>query len=90
MDQIDILVPLYQCCIIRYSTLEKFVKFHIGPEKLSDAVRQSLSKDLLTPVLNEAHLMALDRRVKIILNKVVECISKKHGEIDRVVIDDGF
>ena len=83
-------MPLYQCCVIRYSTLERLVAFHVGPEHLSDAVRKSQSADPLDPILNEAHLTALDRRVKIILNKVVDCIHRKGEDMDRVVIDDGF
>ncbi|CAH0384329.1 unnamed protein product [Bemisia tabaci] len=50
--------------------------FHNGEKKLSDLMRDSMSRDPVTPVLWEAHLAALDRRVEIILNAVRTCINK--------------
>jgi hypothetical protein len=55
-DEISILAPLYQCCHIRYSTLIKIVKLYLGPERLSDLMRESLAKDSLAPILTEPHL----------------------------------
>lgn len=37
-------------------------------------MRESLAKDPAAPVLWEAHLQALDRRVNILLNTFQECI----------------
>lgn len=42
-------------------------------------MRESLLEDQLTPVLTEPHLLALDRRLQIILKTVEECI-EVHGE----------
>jgi hypothetical protein len=59
---LSILAPVYQCCHIRYSTLIKIVKLYLGPERLSDLMRESLAKDSLAPILTEPHLYALDKR----------------------------
>ncbi|KAG8303189.1 osteoclast maturation [Homalodisca vitripennis] len=48
--------------------------FHNGPVLLSEAMRASMASDPVTPVLWEPHLIALDRRVKIILKAVRDCV----------------
>jgi len=87
-DEISILVPLQQCCQVRYSTLQKLILFDEGPYKLSKLLDYSTSKDPLYPILVGGHLPAVDRRVKIILKELQKCISD-HGW-KKVVIDDGF
>lgn len=47
--------------------------------RLSDMMRESLLEDQLTPILTEPHLLALDRRLQIILRTVEGCI-EAHGE----------
>lgn len=79
-DEISILEPIKQCCIIRSVTLKKLLQFNNGPVHLSDAMRMSLGKDPVSPVLADAHLKALDRRVTIILNTVRGCLSNKKVE----------
>ncbi|XP_045476439.1 extracellular serine/threonine protein CG31145 [Harmonia axyridis] len=75
-DEISILAPILQCCMLRESTLQKLIRFHNGPIKLSEAMRQSMAKDPLTPILWEPHLVALDRRVEIILKGMRDCVQK--------------
>lgn len=41
---------------------------------LSRAMRESLAKDPVAPILWEPHLDALDRRVNIILKAIRDCI----------------
>ena len=53
---------------------------------LSDLLRQSLSFDLLTPVLTEAHLLSMDRRLRIVLQTVDKCI-QEHGT-EYVLVDN--
>jgi hypothetical protein len=60
-DEISILAPLYQCCHISYSAFIKIVKLYLGPERLSDLMRESLAKNSLAPNLTEPHLYALDK-----------------------------
>ena len=83
------MAALYQCCLIRHSTLRTLLAYERGPVKLSSVMRDSLYHDKLKPILLEPHLLALDRRVKIILKIVYRCV-QKNGSFDKVVVDDGF
>lgn len=86
-DYMDILAPLKQCCLIKYSTFLKLVKLYIGPDKLSHLMRTSLEKDPLNPILVEPHLKALDRRVIQILKTVYTCLHTKN-KFTEVIIND--
>ncbi|VVC24292.1 Hypothetical protein CINCED_3A020534 [Cinara cedri] len=72
-DEPSILAPIIQCCHIRKSTLEKLLSFH-NEKKLSERLRESMAEDPLTPILWEPHLVALDRRVGFVLQKIRECL----------------
>jgi hypothetical protein len=96
-DELSILAPLQQCCLIRRTTLKSLLHFNTGTMQsgshtsghhlhqndnqvfvsLSDAMRQSLSSDPVSPVLSEANLQALDRRVFLILSTIRDCLSVK-------------
>jgi len=89
-DEESILAPLYHCCLIRLSTLLTLFQFHDGPQHLSDAMRKSLSHDVLPGVLHEGHLKALDRRLRRILVTVYNCIetdSTRSEPIEEKIID---
>ena len=58
--------------------------------KLSDALRKGMADDPANPVLTEGHLLALDRRIRIILNTIHDCIERNGGSHDNVILDDGF
>lgn len=49
-------------------------RFHNGPKPLSQLMRESMASDPVAPVLWEPHLIALDRRVSIILTALRHCI----------------
>ncbi|XP_076324987.1 extracellular serine/threonine protein CG31145-like isoform X1 [Tachypleus tridentatus] len=85
-DEVSILAPIYQCCLIRQSTLKQMLELYLGPERLSSLMRKSLSKDPVNPVLTEAHLLALDRRLRIILDVIRDCLQEKRP--DEVIIYD--
>jgi len=87
-DEISILAPLYQCCMVRFSTVSKLLSFHSGPVQLSAALNASLVTDPITPVLTDPHLLALDRRVSLVLQTVRECISGAEKEDDVVFFKD--
>lgn len=48
--------------------------FKSGPKPLSQLMRESMASDPAAPILWEAHLKALDRRVDTLLNVFRECI----------------
>ena len=88
-DEIKLLAPLYQCCMIRLSTVERLLQLYSGPDRLSDVMRRSLEADDLESVLTEAHLVSLDRRLYIVLEEIYRCSQKVEG-IHAVFIDDGL
>ncbi|GAB6029056.1 hypothetical protein CHUAL_004842 [Chamberlinius hualienensis] len=87
-DEMSILAPFYQCCLIRQSTLKRLMVLHTSPTKLSGLVEQSLQNDPVSPVLTRPHLKALDRRLSIVLSVVRDCVNKVKSEYRQVIIDD--
>uniref|UniRef100_A0A672LSM4 FAM20 C-terminal domain-containing protein n=1 Tax=Sinocyclocheilus grahami TaxID=75366 RepID=A0A672LSM4_SINGR len=85
-DEVSILAPLTQCCMIKRSTLFRLKLLAQSEYRLSDVMRASLSRDPLTPVLTEDHLQALDRRLGQVLRTLGKCV-KKLGEPQVVITD---
>ncbi|XP_051798124.1 extracellular serine/threonine protein kinase FAM20C-like [Acanthochromis polyacanthus] len=86
-DEPSILAPLQQCCRIRRSTLLRLRLLALPDFRLSDVMRESLARDPLAdaaPLLSEAHLSALDRRLAAVLQVVHTC-EEKHSD---VIYDD--
>ncbi|XP_019732937.1 extracellular serine/threonine protein kinase FAM20C-like [Hippocampus comes] len=82
-DELSILAPLQQCCRIRRSTLLRLRLLSDPYFRLSDVMRQSLAQDPLeavAPLLSEAHLAALDRRLATVLH-VVETCEEQHTDV---------
>uniref|UniRef100_A0AAQ5YA72 FAM20 C-terminal domain-containing protein n=1 Tax=Amphiprion ocellaris TaxID=80972 RepID=A0AAQ5YA72_AMPOC len=89
-DEPSILAPLQQCCRIRRSTLLRLRLLALPDFRLSDVMRESLAQDPLAdaaPLLSEAHLSALDRRLAAVLQVVHTCQEKHtdviHDDLDR-------
>ncbi|KAL6095285.1 fam20c [Pungitius sinensis] len=76
-DEISILVPLSQCCRVRKSTHLRLQLLAKEEYKLSLLVAESLVRDRLSPVLIQPHLDAMDRRLRLVLNMLSECIEKE-------------
>mgnify|MGYP002653246211 CR=1 FL=1 len=55
---------------------------------MPDLMRKSLTSDPVSPILTEAHLQALDRRLAIILESIRQCSLRR--PIEDILIDDGF
>ncbi|XP_063164205.1 extracellular serine/threonine protein kinase FAM20C-like [Candoia aspera] len=85
-DEMSILTPLQQCCIIKKSTFLRLQLLATEAYRLSDIMRESLASDPLSPVLLEPHLEALDRRLKKILAMVGSC--KEADGHKEVIVDD--
>lgn len=43
---------------------------------MGEALRRSMARDPIAPILWEPHLEALDRRVEIILKAIRDCLQK--------------
>lgn len=74
-DEIGILSALKKCCVIRHQTYIRLHQLHGGV--LSNVLTKLLAKDPIAPVLSEAHILALDRRVDIIIDIVKQCIARE-------------
>ncbi|XP_053813689.1 extracellular serine/threonine protein kinase FAM20C isoform X2 [Vidua macroura] len=85
-DELSILVPLNQCCRIRKSTYLRLQLLAKEEYKLSLLMKESLLKDKIAPVLYQPHLEAMDRRLRIVLKAVSDCIEK--DGYDNVVEND--
>ncbi|KAM8729915.1 extracellular serine/threonine protein kinase FAM20C [Acanthopagrus latus] len=76
-DELSILVPLTQCCRVRKSTHLRLQLLAKEEYKLSVLMAESLVRDRLSPILIQPHLEAMDRRLRLVLNAMSECIEKE-------------
>jgi hypothetical protein len=60
-------------------------RYHGGPKKLSEAMRESMGPDPINPVLWEPHLYALDRRVAIVLQTIRDCLKSSPENPEKVI-----
>ncbi|XP_069983839.1 glycosaminoglycan xylosylkinase-like [Penaeus vannamei] len=77
VDYMDILASLLQCCRLRAATHARLVLLSGGG--LSRALRELLRLDPLAPVLADAHLRALDRRLAHVLAALSACSEREGG-----------
>ncbi|XP_048870787.1 extracellular serine/threonine protein kinase FAM20C-like isoform X1 [Brienomyrus brachyistius] len=76
-DEASILVPLSQCCRVKKSTHLRLQLLAREEFKLSTLMAESLLRDRLTPVLIQPHLEAMDRRLRLVLKVLSDCIEKE-------------
>ncbi|KAK5605592.1 Extracellular serine/threonine protein kinase fam20c [Crenichthys baileyi] len=76
-DEMSILVPLVQCCRVRKSTHLRLQLLAKEEYKLSVLMAESMTRDRLNPILIQLHLDAMDRRLRLVLNALSECIDKE-------------
>uniref|UniRef100_A0A2M4AUP5 Putative conserved secreted protein n=1 Tax=Anopheles triannulatus TaxID=58253 RepID=A0A2M4AUP5_9DIPT len=76
VDHLDILAPLYQCCMIRRTTWIRLTTFSGGA--LTELLREIDRLDTLQPLLTEAHYQAIERRLLYVFSTVELC-RQKHG-----------
>jgi len=82
VDFLDILAPLYQCCKIRKSLYARLELLEQG--SLSTLIKDITLKEALYPLLTDAHLNAINRRLSIVL-RVVELCTELNGWDDVLV-----
>ncbi|XP_064171247.1 extracellular serine/threonine protein kinase FAM20C [Anguilla rostrata] len=75
-DEVSILVPLSQCCRVKKSTHQRLQLLAKEEYKLSALMAESLQRDRLVPVLFSPHLGALDRRLRLVLRVLDDCVQK--------------
>ncbi|XP_047344059.1 glycosaminoglycan xylosylkinase [Vespa velutina] len=88
VDHLDILAPLYQCCIIHKTTWDRLKMFTGGTLSLSLEkliARETIMADVL-PLISDAHLSAMDRRLLTIYAVVEYCLKNKRY-VSNVILD---
>ena len=85
------MLPFFFCYLynliyrLKKETYERFQQLTRKESLLSDVFRQSLSFDLLSPLLTEDHIMSMDRRLNTVIRTVDKCI-EDHG-VENVLVD---
>ena len=90
---LNLVLYLSLCFIFRvrdstYSRLQKIARESSSPESLSSKLQESLKSDPLFPILTKPHLIALDRRLGILLDEIKKCIDV--NGVKTVIIKDEF
>ncbi|KAK4020866.1 hypothetical protein OUZ56_002810 [Daphnia magna] len=76
LDYIDILAPLYQCCVIRKSTYNRLEMLESGP--LGTLIEELTLKDsLIGPLLTNEHVQAINRRLGKVIQTIELCAKMK-------------
>ncbi|XP_062859238.1 extracellular serine/threonine protein kinase FAM20C [Trichomycterus rosablanca] len=76
-DEVSILAPLSQCCRVKKSTHLRLQLLAKEEYKLSALMQESLQRDSLSPILIKPHLEAMDRRLRLVLQVLADCIEKE-------------
>ncbi|XP_011155255.1 glycosaminoglycan xylosylkinase [Harpegnathos saltator] len=79
VDHLDILAPLYQCCMIHKTTWDRLRLFSGGSLSvaLGKLVAHEAEISQVSPLITEAHLSAMDRRLLTVYAIVENCLSEK-------------
>ena len=85
-DEMSILAPLKQCCLIRYSTYLRLK--YLYKNDFAFLLDESLKNDPLYPILTQNYLKAVNRRLVIILKELDRCVN--NFKPNEVLVDDGF
>ncbi|KAG5326230.1 XYLK xylosylkinase, partial [Pseudoatta argentina] len=88
VDHLDILAPLYQCCMIHKTTWDRLRLFSGG--SLGIALGRLLAHEAVmsdvSPLIAKAHLNAMDRRLLTVYAVIENCLKKKKY-ISNVILD---
>lgn len=74
LDDMSILAPLRQCCLIRQSTFDRLVFLQNG--LLTKLLQNAMKNEPISPVLDQSHFLAIERRMPIILQTIQNCVDK--------------
>lgn len=74
LDDMSILAPLRQCCLLRQSTFDRLVFLRNG--LLTKLLTEAMKNDPIAPVLHKSHIEAINRRMPIIFQHIQTCVNK--------------
>lgn len=73
-DDLSILAPLRQCCILRTSTFDRLAQLKNG--LLTKLLTEAMKTDPLAPILHKKHIEAINRRMPIIFQHIQQCVNR--------------
>lgn len=85
-DEMSILAPFKQCCLIRFSTYLRLK--YLYKNNFALLLDESLKNDPLYPILTPNYLNAVNRRLVIVFNELSRCID--NFKPNEVLVDDGY
>ncbi|XP_076856390.1 extracellular serine/threonine protein kinase FAM20C [Brachyhypopomus gauderio] len=90
-DEVSILAPLSQCCRVKRSTHLRLQLLAREEFQLSALMEESLRRDTLAPILIRPHLEAMDRRLRLVLQVLADCIEKEGyvGVVEDDLVPEG-
>ena len=82
-DEMSILSPLSQCCLLRKATFERLVELKGG--LLTKMLIEATKTDPISPILHKKHIEAINRRMPIVFQTLSKC-AQEWGK-DAVIVD---
>lgn len=83
-DELSILAPISQCCLLRKSTFERLVELKGG--LMTKMLIEATKTDPISPILHKKHIEAINRRMPIIFSTLTKCV-QENGK-DAVIVDN--
>uniref|UniRef100_A0A0K8UFU9 Glycosaminoglycan xylosylkinase n=4 Tax=Bactrocera latifrons TaxID=174628 RepID=A0A0K8UFU9_BACLA len=74
-DHLDILAPLYQCCLIRKTTWDRLQVFSGGV--LTELIDRLSKHDALFPLITDKHKRGVERRLLVVYAVVEYCMDRE-------------
>ncbi|XP_037943615.1 glycosaminoglycan xylosylkinase homolog, partial [Teleopsis dalmanni] len=78
-DHLDILAPLYQCCLLRKETWDRLQVFSGGV--LTEIIDRLSKNDPLYPLITDKHKQGVERRLLVVYAVVEYCMDKEGDKI---------
>jgi hypothetical protein len=82
-DELSILAPLKQCCLLRKSTFDRLVELRGG--LMTKLLIEATKNDPISPILHKKHIEAINRRMPIVFQTLMDCV-RENGK-DNVITD---
>jgi len=83
-DEMSILKPITQCCLLRKSTFERLTELKGG--LLTKMLIEATKTDPIAPILHKKHIEAINRRMPMIFAALQKCVSQ--NGLDNVIVEN--
>jgi len=83
-DELSILAPITQCCLLRKSTFDRLTELKGG--LLTKMLIEATKTDPIAPILHKKHIEAINRRMPMIFAALQKCVSQ--NGLDNVLVEN--